>query len=118
MAAKAQNDWTILPNAPSRITRMRGRSGISRRRMGPQPMLRDVEPPGDPHTPEAAYMIQQPLQPRGARRVPDDAHMQSDRQHARLQPAFAVKKIECIAAIGEEIICGREDPAPELGVIR
>ena len=122
IAANGPNDCTTLPSAPSLTTRIRlggvlvVRPGVMPGMIG-GPVARDVDAAGDPHAGKATDMVEQLLQPGGAGGVADDAHVQSDRQHLRLRVALLVEEVECVPAVGEEVIAGRERAAAELRIV-
>ena len=82
----------------------------------PRQCSRDLDASRNPYPVVGRDVVEESLQRSGARRAPDDAAVQADRQHLRLsRNALGVEHVECVAQVREELVTvgesrGRSEP--------
>src|SRR5260221_5567949 len=81
------------------------------------PMLRDVEPPGDPDAAKAHHVVEKALQPGRPRGMADEPHVQPDRHHLRLRATLLVQHVEGVLVELEIVARGAEGAAGEFAVV-
>src|SRR6266540_1367166 len=87
------------------------------RRMRGDPVLGDVDAPGEPHVRVAADVVERALEAGGPRGMPDEPQVQPERHHLRLRLSLAVEDVEAVLHEGEVVLGGEEAAAAELRVV-
>src|SRR6266850_1491654 len=95
-----------------------GRPSARGRGVCGDPVLGDVDAACDPHAPVPVDIVQRALETRGARRMPDEPHVQPERYHLGLRLALAVEHVEAVLHEGEIVVGGEEAAAAELRIVR
>ena len=72
------------------------------------PVARDVDAAANPYPIVIEHIIEESRQPLRAPGPPDQAIMQRKRHHPRLALALAIKHVEGILHVGEEVLRGRK----------
>jgi hypothetical protein len=75
-----------------------------RRRMVRNPVTRDIDAATEPHAVVLEYMIKELLQPWCTAGAADKPVVQRERHHPRLALPFAVKHVEGVLHVGEEVL--------------
>ena len=76
------------------------------------PVARDVDAAANPHAVVLKHIIEKFCKSLGAARASDESVVQRKRHHPRLALAFAVKHVEGILHVGEEVLSGCEARLP------